>query len=610
MASYKDVWDLNEIFDGKSDSEDLHNHIALTEKKVNDFNQIIDAFAIPNKKEDANVIHNLINHIDDIRLKLTQASSFTTCLLAENPKDQGASVIQGSIAKLSAKYEGILYKFQTILFYIDGSVWEELLATDRLKPYQFILWDWRECKHNRLTEHEEKIISSLEVDGYHGWRKVYQTLVSHLGVQLEVNGEVNELSIGQAMNLRSHENEDIRKKSYKALEHVWTSQEDILASILNHIAGFRLQVYKKRGVASVLEEPLRHNRISEQTLHTMWDVVGDHKEPFAAYLKRKATLLGKNSMYAYDFWAPINHSNQTMDYEEGVDFILQHLGQFGTELERFSRQAIQNHWVEAQDQCTKNPTAFCAGFPLTGESRVFMNYGGKITDVLTLAHELGHAFHNHAMASVEGINKHYPMCIAETASTFSEMVVLDAAIERADTKEEQLFLLDEKIKRSVMNFMNIHSRFLFETRFYEERKKGMVSATRLNELMQEAFDEAYEGSLEGAPQHAWAFTPHFYITTTPFYNIPYTFGYLFAQSIYAKGKAEGDTFEENYIKLLRDSGSMSVEDLAMKHLGKNIHDRSFWEEGMSLCVKDVEMFLELTSYMEKESERKECKSFK
>ncbi|MYL32428.1 M3 family oligoendopeptidase [Pontibacillus yanchengensis] len=605
---YKDAWDLNRIFDGKSNSENLHNHISLIEKKVNDFNKIIDAFCIPKQKEDANVIQNLMKHMNDIRLKLSHTSSFITCLLAEDPKDQGASVIQERIAKISAQYDEVLHKLQTTLSYIQASVWDELLATDRLKPYQFILREWRDRKNNRLTEEEEKIISSLEVDGYHGWRKVYQTLVRSLRVRLEVNGEVNDLSIGQAMNLRSHEDGDVRKNSYKALERAWTSQEDILSSILNHIGGFRLQVYKKRGVTNILEEPLRHNRLSEQTLHTMWEVVCDHKKPFSAYLKRKATLLEKNSMHAYDFWAPINRSNQTMDYQEGVDFILQHFGEFGAELERFSRQAIQNHWVDAEDRLTKSSTAFCAGFPLTGESRVFMNYGGKITDVLTLAHELGHAFHNHAMASVEGVNKQYPMCVAETASTFAEMVVLDAALERADTKEEQLFLLDEKIKRSVMNFMNIHSRFLFEVRFYQERAKGIVSATRLNELMQEAIDEAYTGSLEDAPQHAWAFTPHFYITTVPFYNFPYTFGYLFAQSMYAKGKTERDKFEENYMALLRDSGCMSVEDLAMKHLGRDIQDRSFWEEGMSLCIKDVEKFLELTSSMEMDGERKVCKS--
>lgn len=224
-----------------------------------------------------------------------------------------------------------------------------------------------------------------------------------------------------------------------------------------------------------------------------------------------------------------------------------------------------------------------------------MTYGSRITNVLTLAHEIGHAFHNHAMKPIKGINRQYPMCIAETASTFAEMIILDAALAKAASTEEKLFLLDEKLKRSVMNFMNIHSRFLFEKRFYEERKLGIVSSSRLNELMQEAIDEGYDGSFDNASIHSWVWTPHYYITKTPFYNFPYTFGYIFSLCIYAKAKDKGKAFENEYIDLLRDSGSMSTEDLVMKHLGEDITSETFWEKGIELCVRDVEEFIMLTS---------------
>lgn len=225
-----------------------------------------------------------------------------------------------------------------------------------------------------------------------------------------------------------------------------------------------------------------------------------------------------------------------------------------------------------------------------------MTYDGGIANVLTLAHEIGHAFHNYAMKTVDGINRRYPMSLAETASVFSEMIILDKAFENAKTKQEKLFLIDEKLKRSVMNFMNIHSRFLFEERFYEERKKGFVTSNRLNELMKAAIDEGYEGMLDSVSYRSWVWTPHFYITEEPFYNFPYTFGYLFALSIYAKAQFKGRSFEEDYLKLLRDSGSMSTEELVMKHLGEDITTESFWEKGIKLCVKDAEEFIKLTSF--------------
>lgn len=146
-----------------------------------------------------------------------------------------------------------------------------------------------------------------------------------------------------------------------------------------------------------------------------------------------------------------------------------------------------------------------------------------------------------------------------------------------------------------MNFMNIHSRFLFEQRFYEERKGGIVSPKRLNQLMEQSINEAYGGSLDQPSIYSWVWTPHYYITQSPFYNFPYTFGYLFALAIYAKAKEKGKEFERDYLKLLRDSGSMNVEDLVMKHLGEDITSKEFWEAGMEVCLKDVEEFLELTS---------------
>lgn len=327
----------------------------------------------------------------------------------------------------------------------------------------------------------------------------------------------------------------------------------------------------------------------------MWKAVSKYKKPFTNYLNQKAKMNGDEKMHSYNFWAPVTKGKQKIKYEDAVDFILEHFSQFGTEIESFSRQAFDKGWIEAVDRPNKSTVAFCAGFPLSGESRVFMTYGGTITNVLTLAHELGHAFHNHAMKPVNGLNKQYPLSIAETASTFSEMIILDAAMEKAESTKEKLFLLDEKLKRSVMNFMNIHSRFLFEKKFYEERKEGIVSPARLNELMQEAIDEGYEGSLDNASIHSWVWTPHYYMTKSPFYNFPYTFGYLFSLSIYAKAKEKGKEFEKDYLDLLRDSGSMSTEDLVMKHLGEDITLEAFWEKGIELCVKDAEEFIILTS---------------
>lgn len=588
-TKYRYVWDLEKLFADGSQSSQFSEHLKLLETKVYEFEEKLNCFNTPQKINDSFKVAGIIEYIIDIQMNLSQASSFITCLLAQNPKDHNASTLRGKTSSVNSRFESALKKVQKVLANTNQHLWEGLLDTRALENYRFILNEWREQAEIHLSDKEESLVSNLMADGYHAWGQFYNSLVSSISVNVQIDGENKELSVAQAINLRSHPDEEIRKKSYKALEDIWTEKEELFAKILNHIAGFRLQVYKSRDMKNVLEEPLMDNRIKEETLNAMWAVVSKYKQPFADYLKWKAKMFGDENMQAYNFWAPLTQSHQQINYEDAVDFVLEHFRQFGTELEGFARNAFNEGWVEAENRPDKSDVAFCAGFPLSGESRVFLTYGGRITDILTLAHELGHAFHNHAM------NNQYPMSMAETASTFSEMIILDAAMDKAKSDNEKLFLLDEKLKRSVMNFMNIHSRFLFEKNFYEERKKGIVPSSRLNELMQEAVDEGYVGSLDNVSIHSWVWTPHFYITKSPFYNFPYTFGYLFSLSIYAKAREKGREFEKDYLDLLHDSGSMSAEDLVIKHLGEDITSQAFWEKGIKLCVKDVQDFITLTS---------------
>lgn len=594
-TKYTQVWNLNSLFPGGSGLSQLHTHINQLEASVNKLKEKLQDFNPPQEINESNNIAALMDDIGNVQSNISQANSFITCLLAQNPKDQQAKILQGKTTAINTCFEASLKKMKNNLGKTNQQLWEGLMNTDILTDYKFTLNEWREDAKKKLSDAEQNLMFNLMSDGYHAWGQFYHSLVNSIRVNVQIDGEQKELSVGQAINLRSHPLEEVRKESHYALEDKWRENEELFAKILNHIAGFRLQVYKKFGIENVIEEPLRKNRMKEETLNAMWSAVSKYKDPFTQYLTQKAKMNGHEKMKSFNFWAPVNKNNHKIEYDDAVDFILEHFSQFGTELESFSRQAFNERWIEAENRSNKSAVAFCAGFPLSEESRVFMTFDGTITNVLTLVHELGHAFHNHAMKSMNGMNKQYPMSMAETASTFSEMIILDAAMKNAKTTNEKLFLLDEKLKRSVMNFMNIHSRFLFEKKFYEERKEGIVSASRLNEIMHEVIDIGYEGSLGNASLYSWVWTPHFYITKSPFYNFPYTFGYLFALSIFAKAKEKGKEFEKDYLHLLRDSGSMSTEDLVMKHLGEDITSEAFWRKGIELCVKDAEEFMKLTS---------------
>lgn len=595
QASYSEVWDLDVFFKGGSNSTELRTHLNGIKKKISAAENELSNFVIPQSVNAANEVASLIETVREASVNLQQASAVIGCFLAADTTDKKALLLQGEIGSLGAGFQTAMLKFQQILSKVEGNVWNELLESKPLKEFAFVLNEWREEVALKLSEEEEGLITSLSVDGYHSWGQLYDQLVGDIKVKIVVDGEEKELSVGQAANLSSHADPDVRKRSFEKLEEAWTEKEDLFATTLNHLAGFRLAVYEKRGWNSVLKEPLLRNRMSEETLDAMWGAIGASKEPFVNYLNVKAKMLGTEKLNWYDIDAPVTESTKKISYQEGAAFILKHFGEFGQQLESFSRMAFEESWIEAEDRANKRPGGFCTGMPMSEQSRIFMTYSGSMSNVATLAHELGHAFHSYALRPVHWMNRSYAMGVAETASTFAEMIVADAAVKAAESKEEKIALLEDKIQRSVAFFMNIHARFLFETRFYEERKKGIVPAARLNELMAEAQQEAHGGALDTVHPHFWASKLHFYITRVPFYNFPYTFGYLFSLSIYAKALEEGTDFEEKYIALLRDTAVMSVEDLALKHLDEDITKQEFWAKGVALCVKDVEDFLELTA---------------
>lgn len=593
--NYPIVWDLDRFYLGGSSSSALQQHLDEVKVKLGNFEVNIKKLEVPTAVQEAKQISHTIEELRDVAVNLSEASAVIGCYLAQDTTDKKATLLQGEVGSLYARLSSLMNTIQQVFSKTEGTVWEELLKTDELSQFEFVLNEWRENASKMLSEKEEDLITTLEVDGYHAWGQLYDMLVGDIRIKITIDGEEKSLSVGQANNLSSSDKAEIRKESLEALELAWTEKEDFIAKALNHLAGFRLATYKKRGWDNVLEEPLSINRMKQDTLDAMWGAISKNKAPFVEYLNRKSAMLGEKAMHWYDLDAPVSSSTEKIDFQQGAEFILKHFKEFGPKLEEFSRHAFENGWIEAEDRPNKRPGGFCTGMPVSQESRIFMTYSGTMSNVSTLAHELGHAFHSYALRPVHWMNTRYAMGVAETASTFAEMIVADAAVRESKSSDEKIALLEDKIQRSVAFFMNIHARFLFETRFYEERKEGIVSATRLNELMEEAQREAYGDALDTVHPHFWASKLHFYITDVPFYNFPYTFGYLFSLSIYAKAKEEGTGFEEKYIALLQDTAVMSVEDLAMKHLQEDITEEAFWKKGIDLCIQDVQEFLQLTN---------------
>ena len=590
---FKDLnqtWDLDVFFPGGSRSEAFAQYLDRLEADVKEF--VDEVEKVP---ADSSEWVRRIERAQELTKRLRQASAFISCLDAQDVHDRLSRVLGGRVRQIHASFSSAMTVMDRQMMDVPDDRWEALVSSEELKPVAFNLNERRTRAKNRLPVEQEILVNELSVDGYQGWSDLYDLVTGRMTLTIVEDGKEVKLSPGQASNRMSHPDPAFRRHVMERWEEAWAKEADLCALALNRLAGYRLALYRRRGWDSVLREPLEMNRMSQATLDVMWDTINKNKDRLGEYMKRKKEFLGLKELGWQDLGAPVGKAQSKMTYQEAAEFIVEQFGTVSEKMARLAEKAFRERWIEAEDRPGKRMGGFCTSFPESKQSRIFVTFSGTLGNVATVAHELGHAFHQSVMNDLPPMAQQYAMNVAETASTFSEMVVADAAVRAAKDRDEKLLLVDDKLQRATSLLMNIQARFLFEVRFYEERRKGMVSVPRLNELMVEAQKEAFAGALDLYHPHFWASKLHFYNTRVPFYNFPYTFGFLFSAGVYSWAKEAGKGFEERYIGLLRDTGRMQVEDLAKKHIGCDLTKPDFWQSAIDLVLSDLPEYLELTA---------------
>lgn len=584
-------WDLESIFAGGSSSESLQQELQQISTKMKEFHQLVDAFT-PNAENQVEALSEILAVHEEIQKSFTECGSFIEALNSANIHDQQAKLLTGQLYSNLPAFQLAATILNKKFASYSGEDWQNLMT--HFSQIAFRLSEMRRDGQELLDEQSENIINTLALDGQSAWSQHYDTIVA--SIQIPFNGEM--LSAGQAFNIMmSSQDKAVRQELFEKWEKAWSEKADIFADTLNHLDGFRLNNYKLHGVDDFLKQPLEYNRLDKETLNMMWGTIQKNKQPIIDFLTRKAQLFGKDKMDWQDQDAPIvlgDFEERRYTFDQAADFIVENFKKFSPKMSEFAQMAFDKAWIEAEDRPGKRPGGYCTSLPKSQESRIFMTYGESVNEVSTLAHELGHAFHSHVMWDLPTLNQDYAMNVAETASTFAELIVADATLKEAKTDEEKINLLDVKLQNAIAMFMNIHARFIFESNFYAARQKGLVATDEITRLMVEAQKEAYINGLGSYHPHFWAAKLHFFIDEVPFYNFPYTFGYLFSLGIYAKASQHADGFEDQYIALLRDTASMTTEELAKKHLDTDLHQATFWQAGIDMVLKDIATFMELT----------------
>lgn len=595
---YQDTWDMEQVFSGGSDSPAFYEKVSNLEKQLKDFDVLVKNWETKTDAPNFAQFEKILTERETIIKGIGETRTFISGLTSADTTDTKARTNLNLISNLSKNLSNTLVILQKKVSAISDNDFEKMLVQEPFKTSAFPLTELRTQAKKLLSTEEEALINNLSIDGFQGWGNMYNELVSTIQVPFEEDGEITYYSAGQAENKMNSEEDPVKRaEMLDTWENTWSEKADLFSSTLNHLAGFRLTDQEAHGITDFMEPPLEYNRMERNTLDAMWDTISDNKGKIVEYLDRKAKLLSLDKLSWLDVTASVSIGDfeaKKYTFTEAADFIVDNFKSFSPKMANLAQQAFDESWIEAEDRPGKRPGGYCANLPESEQSRIFMTFSGSSDNVSTLAHELGHAFHSSVLRDLPTLNQSYAMNVAETASTFAELVVSDATIENSDSEAEKITLLDEKIARGATMMMNIHARYIFESNFYEERQKGTVTAERLSVLMEAAQKEAYENALETYHPMFWAAKLHFFNTGVPFYNFPYTFGYFFSLGVYAQALESGASFEDEYIALLRDTASMSTEDLAKKHLDVDLTKSDFWQKAIDQVHADIDEFLELT----------------
>ena len=464
------------------------------------------------------------------------------------------------------------------------------------KEHAFILKEEAEQSKYLMSESEESLAAELSLSGGNAFSKLRSKTVSQVSVEFELDGEVQKLPAPALINLRTHADEDVRRRGYEAENEAWKSVEETLAACLNGVKGEVITLNKRRGREDALHSSLEAARIDRDTLNAMLGAMKNSFPMFRKYYKHKAKLIGKEKLAWWDIFAPVGKTDTRYTYEEARDFILDAFEKFSPELRTFSERAFENNWIDAEMREGKSSNGFCMEVQGVKESRIFINFDGSQNQLATIAHELGHAFHNECAYQFEKtpLQQITPMTLAETASTFCETIVTEAVLKQVTDPQEELAILESQLNNAAEINVDIYSRFLFEKEVFERREKAELSVDEINEIMERAQKETYGDGLDERylQKYMWTWKPHYYSTGLSFYNYPYAFGLLFATGLYAIYQQRGDEFVNDYKKLLASTGEATAADLAAT-FGIDIRTKKFWEDSLAIIGKHVDRYCEL-----------------
>ena len=559
-----------------------------------EFKQDVEAYKALKGKFESLTLEDSIEGITQV-VKLLEESTVLTgrlynyihLTLATDTTHETATQVEVQLAGVSADLQATYAKVSKFL----GTIQTDITTDPFLAEYRYYFEEAKKDATHLLSDELEEVLAKMSISGGKAWSQLFDFMWS--SAQGEYKGEV--VTLSEIRGKAYDSDAEVRKSAYEAELKMYDAIKEPIAFSLNHIKKEVLTTSQLRGFESPLAHTLEASRMSRETLDALLEAIREYLPNFRKYLRHKAALLGhENGLPFYDLFAPVGNSSRTFTVEESKDYLIENFKTFSADLAEMTEEFFDKHYIDFYPRKGKVGGAFCANLPMIKQSRVLTNFTGSLSDVVTLAHELGHAYHGLHIENHRPLNQDYSMPVAETASTFNENIIMNTAIKEA-SDEEKIALIESQLQDTTQIIVDIYSRYLFESAVFENREQSFMFSKDLEEMMLSAQKEAYGDGLDQSYLHPymWACKPHYYSTGLSFYNFPYAFGGLFSKGLYAIYQEQPEGFVEKYQELLRATTVSCVEDTA-KVLGVDVSTPEFWKKALAEVAESIEAFIALT----------------
>ena len=578
------LWNLEVLYKGFDDPAYIGDFASM-QAQLESFA----AFAETVETADpAQALHESIQRQEKLEEIIMKMVSYASLRQSANTRDPEAGSQMG---RLMAAYSSVAAPMAKVKKWASElpDLMELVESDPFLQPYRFMFENIARDSKYLLPGRGEEIMARMQLSGGSAW----SDLQSYLTSTVPVSYRGSTINLPSVRNLAYDADPGVRKDAYEAEIACYERIRDAVAFSLNSIKLETISDCKLRGYASPLDRTLENSLMKKETLEAMLSAMDDYLPKFWQYLKAKAKALGhENGLPWYDLFAPMGSSSTKFTVEDAREYLVSLYSGFDKELADMVAEAFDNEWIDFYPREGKVGGAFCAGVEAIGQSRILTNFDGTFSDVVTLAHELGHAFHNQCIRAHRPLNKDYSMPVAETASTFNECVVMASAIGKAADNREKLALIESQLQDATQIICDIYSRYRFETMVFENREEKFMDADTLCGYMVEAQRQSYGDGLDENCQHPymWVCKSHYYGPT--FYNFPYAFGGLFARGLYAQYEKEGESFIPKYKKLLYTTPIATAEDTA-KVADIDLTDKAFWAAALQTIADQIDLFCQI-----------------